>query len=142
MASGRASVPLGIFATDLFKPTVQYDEAHQKGMWLTGTEPPTQEPVAIMEEADPPTDLVANWRTPYRDSFTNGLLSRDETETLRLHRRVKSFVVIRKDLYKTGHNGIRQLCIPIEKGNQFLEYIHGGICGHHAALRSLVGNAF
>lgn len=111
-------------------------------MWLTSAEPPTPEPVEFVEETDPPADLVANSRTLYHDSFTNGLLSRDETKALRLHRRVKSFVVIRKDLYKMGHNGIKQLCVPIETGNQLLEYIHGEICGHHAAPRSLVRNAF
>jgi hypothetical protein len=41
--------------------------------------------------------------------------------------------MIGKDLYKNGHNGIRQLCIPIEQGKQLLEDIHGRFCGHHAA---------
>lgn len=57
-----------------------------------------------------------------------------------MKRWAKYFVVIGKDLYKKGHNQIRQLCISIEQGKQLLEHIHDG--AHHAAPRSLVGNTF
>jgi hypothetical protein len=50
--------------------------------------------------------------------------------------------VIGEDLYKKGHNGIKQLCIPIKQGKQLLEDIHGIVDGHQAAPRSLMGNAF
>ena len=33
-------------------------------------------------------------------------------------------------------------CIPIDQGKQLLLEVHVGICGHHAAPRSLVGKAF
>ena len=33
-------------------------------------------------------------------------------------------------------------CIPTNQGKQLLLEVHAGICGHHAALRSLVENAF
>jgi hypothetical protein len=33
-------------------------------------------------------------------------------------------------------------CIPIAQGKELLLEIHTGICGHHAAPRSLVGKAF
>ena len=46
------------------------------------------------------------------------------------------------ELYKQNHTGILQCCIPIEQGKQLLSDIHGGVCGHHAAPRTLVGNAF
>ena len=73
MASSQEPVPTGIFASDLHKPSVQYEEPEQ-----TGTEPPVlglgadrpsvPPDLEVMElvkdlvvEADPPT----NWRTPY-----------------------------------------------------------------------------
>jgi ribonuclease HI len=31
MASGRTTVPPGVFATDLFEPTVHYEETHREG---------------------------------------------------------------------------------------------------------------
>jgi hypothetical protein len=60
MTSGQTSVPLGIFATDLFKPTIRYDEAHHKGRQLTGMDSSTSKLVAIVEETDAPADLVAD----------------------------------------------------------------------------------
>ena len=35
-----------------------------------------------------------------------------------------------------------QRCIPIPEGREMLRDIHTGVCGHHAAPRTLVGNAF
>jgi ribonuclease HI len=48
-ALGQTIVPLGIFETNLFKPVFRYDESHQKGRQLAGANPPTLEPVAIVE---------------------------------------------------------------------------------------------
>ena len=33
-------------------------------------------------------------------------------------------------------------CIPASRGKQILLEVHAGICGHHAAPRSLVGKTF
>ena len=63
-------------------------------------------------------------------------------EARRLARRAKSFVLVEGELYKRSHTGILQLCIPSEQGKLLLGDIHGGVCGHHAAPRTLVGNAF
>jgi hypothetical protein len=35
-----------------------------------------------------------------------------------------------------------QRCVPIPQGRELLRDIHAGMCGHHAAPRTLVGNAF
>ena len=56
-------------------------------------------------------------------------------------RRAKSYVLIRGELYKRSHTRILQRCIPIKQGRQLLIDIQGGVCGHHAAPRILVGNA-
>jgi hypothetical protein len=39
-------------------------------------------------------------------------------------------------------SGILQRCVPIPQGRELLRDIHAGVCGHHAAPRTLVGNAF
>ena len=59
-----------------------------------------------------------------------------------LAHRAKSFVLVEGVVYKRSHTGILQRYIPIEQGKHLLSDIHGGICGHHAAPRTLVGNAF
>jgi hypothetical protein len=32
--------------------------------------------------------------------------------------------------------------VPIPQGRELLRDIHAGVCGHHAAPRTLVGNPF
>jgi hypothetical protein len=54
----------------------------------------------------------------------------------------KSFALVDGELYKRAASGILQRCVPIPEGRERLRDIHAGICGHHAAPRTLVGNAF
>jgi transposase InsO family protein len=54
----------------------------------------------------------------------------------------KSFTLIDGELYKRAVSGVLQHCIPIPQGRELIRDIHAGICGHHAAPRTLVGNAF
>ena len=89
-------------------------------------------------EPDPPDD----WRTLYIDYLLHDALPADKMEARWLARRAKSFVLIEGELYKRSHIGILQLYIPSEQGILLLSDIHGGVCGHHAAPRTLVGNAF
>jgi transposase InsO family protein len=46
------------------------------------------------------------------------------------------------ELYKRTASGVLQRCVPIPQGRELLRDIHTGVCGHHAAPRTLVGNAF
>ena len=149
-ASGREPVPAGVFASDQHKPSVRYTGSEQaddgpSGPTL-GDDPPTALPdPEVMEleedpaaEFDPPDD----WRTLYLDYLLHNILPADKTEARRLARRAKSFVLVEGKLYKRSHIGILQLCIPGKQGKLLLGDIHGGIYGHHAAPRTLVGNAF
>ena len=66
----------------------------------------------------------------------------DKMKARWLSRRAKSFILVEGKLYTQSHTRILQLCIPIEQGKLLLSEIHGGVYGHHAAPRTLVGNAF
>jgi hypothetical protein len=85
-----------------------------------------------------------NWQTPYLQYLHQGELSLDRAEARRLARRAKSFVLLgdEKELYHRSPSGILQRCISIAEGQELLQEIHSGACGHHAAPRALVGNAF
>jgi hypothetical protein len=54
----------------------------------------------------------------------------------------KSFALVDGELYKRAASGVLQRCVPIPQGRELLRDIHAGVCGYHAAPRSLVGNAF
>ena len=89
-------------------------------------------------DPNPPTD----WRTPYLDCLLHKVFPADKIEARWLARHAKSFIIIKGELYKRSHTGILQRCIPTEQRKDLLEDIHGGVCGHHAAPRTLVRNAF
>jgi hypothetical protein len=51
--------------------------------------------------------------------------------------------VVGDNLYKHGSvSGILMKCVRMEEGKEILQEIHEGMCGIHAASRTLVGKAF
>ena len=94
------------------------------------------------EEQVPAPDPAGDWREPYINYLLQDTLPADRTEARRLARNAKSYVRVDGELYKRSHARILQRCIPIERGRQLLIDIHGGVCGHHATPRTLVGKAF
>jgi hypothetical protein len=54
----------------------------------------------------------------------------------------RSFTLVDGELYKHAASGVLQWCVPIPQGRELLRDIHAGVCGHHAAPRTLVSNAF
>ena len=71
-----------------------------------------------------------------------GILPSNRAQARCLARWAKSFVLIDNELHKRSPSGVLQRCIPIPEGKELIRDIHAGVCGHHAAPRTLVGNAF
>jgi len=91
-----------------------------------------------IDEAPPSRD----WRSQYLDWMIRGVLPSDRAKAQRITRWAKSFILIDDKLYKRSPSGVLQRCIPIPEGKELIRDIHAGICGHHAAPRTLVGKAF
>jgi ribonuclease HI len=153
IASGRTTVPLDVFSRDLHQPSVKIDDALEPEEASTQPEVPSAAPEArsaIEEEALPVEEEQngvtpdPNWQTSYLEYLLQRELSIDKTKARRLARRAKSFVLLgdEKELYHRSPSGILQRCISIAQGQELLQEIHSGACGHHAAPRALVGNAF
>jgi hypothetical protein len=104
---------------------------------------PEGEALRIEEERNGVTPNQ-NWQTPYLQYLHRRELPLDRAEAQRLVRRAKSFILLgdEKELYHRSPSGILQRCISIAKGQELLQEIHSGACGHHAAPQALVGNAF
>jgi transposase InsO family protein len=66
----------------------------------------------------------------------------DRSEARRIARMAKSFTLVDNELYKHATSGVPQRCVPIPQGRELLRDIQAGVCGHHAAPRTLVGKAF
>jgi ribonuclease HI/transposase InsO family protein len=139
IASGRTTGPPDVFSRDIHQPSVKIDDTPEP------EEASAAEGEAMRVEGD--RNGVApnqNWQTPYLEYLLRGELPLDKAEARRLARRTKSFVLLgdEKELYHRSPSGILQRCISIAKGQELLQEIHSGACGHHAAPQALVGNVF
>jgi hypothetical protein len=89
-----------------------------------------------------PAPSEVDWRDKYIAWIDRGELPSDRFEARRIARMAQSFPLVDGELYKRAASGILQRCVPIPQGRELLRDIHAGICGHHTAPRTLVGNAF
>jgi hypothetical protein len=139
IASGRMMVPPNVFSRDIYQPSVKLDDAPEP----EGTSVAEGEALRVEGEQHGVTPNL-NWQTPYLEYLLRGELPLDKAEARRLAWRAKSFVLLgdEKELYHRNPSGILQRCISIAQGQELLQEIHSGACGHHAAPRALVGNAF
>jgi ribonuclease HI len=146
IASGWTTVPSNVFSRDIYQPSIKIDDTPKpEGTSAQPEVPSAAEGEALRIEGE--WNGVApnqNWQTPYLEYLLRGELPLDKAEARRLARRAKSFVLLgdEKELYHRSPSGILQRCISVAQGQELLQEIHSGACGHHAAPRTLVGNAF
>jgi ribonuclease HI len=139
IASGRTTVPPNVFSRDIYQPSVKINDTPEP----EGTSAVEGEALRIEGERNGVAPNQ-NWQTPYLEYLLRGELPLDKAEARRLARRAKSFILLgdEKELYHRSPSGILQRCISVAQGQELLQEIHSGACGHHAAPRALVGNAF
>jgi hypothetical protein len=89
-----------------------------------------------------PAPSEGDWRDKYIAWMDRGELPLDRSEARCIARMAKSFALVDGELYKRTASGVLQRCVPISQGRELLRDIHAGVCGHHAAPRTLMGNAF
>jgi ribonuclease HI len=146
IASGRTTVPPNVFSKDIYQPSVKVNDAPEPEEASAQPKVPAAaggEAMRVEEERNGVTP-VPNGQTLYLEYLLRGELPLDKAEARRLARRAKSFVLLggEKELYHRSPSGVLQRCISIAQGQELLQEIHSGACGHHAAPRALVGNAF
>jgi ribonuclease HI/transposase InsO family protein len=164
IASGQITVPPNVFARDVAQPSVNlescpssYEESSGAPSSPIGAEPMDEDPsneayvLSLLEGYDvdeveamdmEPAPSEGDWRDKYIAWMDRGELPSDRSEARRITRMAKSFTLVDVELYKRNTSGVLQRCVPIPQGRQLLQDIHAGVCGHHAAPRTLVGNAF
>ena len=88
MASGQEPAPIGIFASDQYKPSVCYEEPKQANdrpptLGSRANQPSASSDPEVMElDEDPATEPapLADWRAPYLDYFLCEALLMDKME--------------------------------------------------------------
>jgi transposase InsO family protein len=89
-----------------------------------------------------PVPRAEDWRDKYIAWMDRGELPPYRSEARRIARMAKAFTLVDGELCKRVASGVLQRCVPIPQGSELLQDIHVGVCGHHAAPRTLVGNTF
>jgi ribonuclease HI len=146
IASGRTTVPLDVFSRDIHQPSVKIDDTPEPEEASAQPEVSSAaegEALRVKGERNGVTPN-SNWQALYLEYLLRGELPLDKAKARRLARCAKSFVLLgdEKELYHRSPSGILQRCISVAEGQELLQEIHSGACGHHAAPRALVGNAF
>jgi hypothetical protein len=134
LGSDRANIPLGVFVHELHHPSIK-----------------TPDPSAIAQGPKEPDREVliieVSWRVTFHDFIKEHKLPPDidpkSAEATHILRCSKCYVLVGDNLYKHGSaSGILMKCVRMEEGREILQEIHEGMCGNHAASRTLVGKAF
>ncbi|XP_021305510.1 uncharacterized protein LOC110431129 [Sorghum bicolor] len=148
MASEQATVPPDVFISELYKPSVDYkddwgSDQPPGGSSLDPEVSVAHEPEAMDIESEPPAlDDSPDWCYPLLQCLVDSTLPSYQAEAWRVACRAKTFLLLDGEMYKRSPLGILMRCITRQQGIKLLEDIHLGACGHHAAPRTLVGNAF
>jgi hypothetical protein len=91
--------------------------------------------------------LAEDWREAYidfiRDQRLPAGMDARSAEAARVMRRSKGFVLVDSKLYRRGaRSGVLMKCVMKKDGHDILWEIHEGVCGNHAASRTLVGKVY
>jgi hypothetical protein len=91
--------------------------------------------------------IEVDWRVAFIDYIQEHKLppsvNPKSIEATRILRRSKGYVLVGGNLYKRGlASGILMKSVSMMEGKEILEEIHKGMCGNHAASRTLVDKAF
>jgi ribonuclease HI len=164
IASGRITVPPNVFVRDVTEPSVSLEpnpsnhgEPSGAPSSPTGAEPMDEDPsnevyvLSLLEgygtdEAEAmdtePVPSVGDWRDKHITWMDRKELPSNRLEARPIARMAKSFTLIDGELYKRATSGVLQRCVPTPQGRELLRDIHEGVCGHHVAPHTLMGNVF
>jgi hypothetical protein len=134
LGSTRAQIPVGVFVQELKQPSIK---SSPQVTTDDGLRQPDHEVMMLGED----------WREAYIDFIRDQKLlagvDARSAEAALVMRRSKGFVLVDSKLYRRGaRSGVLMKCVTKEDGYDILREIHEGICGNHAASRTLVGKAY
>jgi ribonuclease HI len=134
LGSTRAQGPPGVFIQELTQPSIK---SSPQVIIDAGPQQPDREVMVLGED----------WREAFidfiRDQRLPAGIDARSTEAARVLRKSKGFVLVDGKLYRrSARSGVLMKCVTKEDGYDILQEIHEGICGNHAASRTLVGKAY
>nr|ABA99020.1 retrotransposon protein, putative, Ty3-gypsy subclass [Oryza sativa Japonica Group] len=136
-ASRREPLEPGTFLDVLTRPSVKEASGENSPVAPNISSGATEAEHAVAD-----IETTDDWRTPLIKFIGSEELPEDDAEAEKISRKAKVYCMIGNDLYKKAPNGVLLKCVSSDDGRHLLLDIHEGICGSHAAGRTLVGKAF
>jgi ribonuclease HI len=133
LGSTRAQVPPRVFVQELKQPSIKSSPQVTTDL---GPQQPDWEVMMLGED----------WREAFidfiRDQRLSAGMNARSVETARVMHRSKSLVLVDSKLYRRGaRSRVLMKCVTKEDGYDILREIHEGVCGNHAASRTLCGES-
>jgi hypothetical protein len=134
LGSTCAQVPAGVLIQELKQPSIQSSPQITTD---TALQKPDREVMMLGEDR---RETYIGFILDQR--LLVGMDARSTTAARVMHRS-KGFVLVDNKLYRRGaRSGVLMKCIMREDGYDILREIHEGVCGNHAASRTLVGKGY
>jgi ribonuclease HI len=134
LGSTRAQVQAGVFVHELKQPSIK---SSPQVTTDAGLHQPDREVMTLGEDwREAYIDFIQDQRLPAR-------MDARSAEAARVMRRSKGFILVDSKLDRRGaRSGVLMKCVMKEDGYDILPEIHEGVCGNHAASRTLVEKAY
>ena len=113
-----------------FWPTMANDALKLQRSFKKCSEPPDVQGCHFVGSA-------GDWRRPYIDYLTNGVLPANHQDAKQLKWRVKRFFMYGSELIRISFVGKPLKCVSPTHANSLLEEVHGGSSGEHEGGRKL-----
>ncbi|KAL5541488.1 hypothetical protein UlMin_009198 [Ulmus minor] len=84
---------------------------------------------------------ISDWRKPYIDYLTKGLVPDNKAEEVKIRRHATKYLMKEDCLYRKAYNGDILRCVNGQEAEEILQEIHEGDCGEHQGGRRLYEEA-
>jgi hypothetical protein len=83
-----------------------------------------------------------DWIFELKAFLISGKLPENELEAERITREAMGYCIKDSDLYPRRPNSMALKCVSTVEGQELLQDIHAGDCGHHSSAGTLTGKAY
>ncbi|KAL5579987.1 hypothetical protein UlMin_012429 [Ulmus minor] len=105
----------------------------QKNCSIYQMKPTSKEAIMLVE--------ISNWRKPYIDYLTKGLVPNNKAEESKIKRHAIKYSMKEDCLYRKAYSGDMLRCVNGQEAEEVLQEIHEGDCGEHQGGRRLYEEA-
>ena len=78
-----------------------------------------------------------DWRSPFMQYLTEGILSQKHSERYKLNRLATHYFLHNTVIFKKGYDGDRLWCLGPEETKEMIKEVHLGECGEHQGKKKL-----